>query len=119
MILNFGKKTAAKIIGWYRVIDAAAYVFSPTLKSALITQTTVGLRQEWQGRNDFFMYNAYNMLCAQHATALPPSPGRETRERVSAWPQQPSGDVFSSSFTGGPVDPENSLSWPSSRACRG
>ena len=92
--------------------------FSPTLKRAPITQTTVGLSQEWRGLNNFFKYNAYNTPCAQHASAFPPIPGRETHDGVSVRQQQPGSAVFSCILTGEPVGPESSLSRPSSRACR-
>ena len=67
----------------------------------------------------FFMYNLYYTLCAQHTSAPPPSPGRETRVGVSVWPHPPSWAVFACHFTGGPVVPEYSLSTPFSRGCRG
>ena len=55
------------------------------------------------------MNNAYYTLCAQHTSALPPSPGRETHEGVSVMPLLASGADLVYSFTGGPLGPETSL----------
>ena len=93
--------------------------FSPKLKRALITQSTMDLNQECRGLNVFFMNNAYYTLCAQHITALPPSPGRETRQGVSVRPEQPSGTVWACSFIWQPLEAETSLPQSSSTVCRG
>ena len=69
-------------------------LFSPKLRRALITQSTMHLSQKWRGPNVFIMNNAYYTLCAQHTSALTPSPGRETPEGVSVKEQQPSRAVF-------------------------
>ena len=63
------------------------------------------------------MDNPYYMLCTRHS--FPLSPAKETREGVPGRPQLPSGAVFSCSFTGRPIGPKASLSWPPGSVCRG
>ena len=106
-------------ITWPHQVDPGAEECLVPEKSNVKRQTLNVGPQPGMARVDrLHKYNAYNTLCALHASALPPMPGRETRQRVSVRPQQPSGTVFSCSFTDGPIGPENSLSWPSTRACR-
>ena len=94
-------------------------IFFADLKRALITQSTTHLSKKRRGSYVFIMNDAYCTLCAQHTSALPPSPVRETREGVSVRPQQPTGAVSACSFTGGKMGPVTSLAQPSSSVCRG
>ena len=88
----------------------AARFFRPAKQGA--NHTHMGLS------NNLAMDKAYYTLCAQHTSALPPSPVREMRESVSVRPQQPTGAVFTCPFTRGPEGPPSSLPTPPSSVYR-
>ena len=82
------------------------WIFMPTLKAALITQSTnCTSATSGEGSPTSSTYT----LCTQTEHSFPPSPDKEMRSGLPVRRQSLSRAVFSCPFTGGPLGPEHAL----------